>query len=1025
MIRLLLWVLPFLLSAAPADAAFVGAAMTALGASAAAAAAVQAFVVRTAASLALSALGRAIRGTPRAPGISTEVTTNGGITPQSFIVGRYATAGQMVAPAMSYGSAGKTPLAYLVYDIALSAIARATLSRVVINDNYVTLGASGASWGRPVTGDLSGYAWVDYRDGTQTTAHPDMLAAFGGAATRPWSADMVGRGVCEAVIRFKYDRERYNSWPTVRFELLGIPLYDPRADTSVGGSGPQRWSSTSTWTQTENLVVIIYNIMRGITLEDGSVWGCRTPAEDLPLSSWMAAMNECDRSIALEAGGTEPQFRGGYEIALNMEPQEVINELKKACAAEMAEFGGVWKIRVGPPALPVYFLTDDTIIFTAPEELDQFPGLAATYNGVEASYPEPASLWKSKDAPSRYNATWEAEDGGQRLIAGLQYPACPYQSQVQRLMAAAIKDERRHRRHTLTLPPSAAILEPLDTISWTSSRNGYAGKIFEVASITDTLMTANQFLTVRECDPADYDWVPTDELPVAFAPPGIAARAAQSVPGWGVAAAVLTDAGGTARRPAIAISWDPEGAEDASGIRWEARLAGGVDPVLSGTHASIRTAFSTISDGLIPGEHYEVRAELIVDRPVNWTSWTAVTVPAVLVSAPDIAAESIDDSHIASLSADKITAGVMNARHLEVTELLRITDGSGALSVGKISAYDLEHDGAYFGRTLGPGGLYTAGFLAGKKVGGVDQYIQATDETGLKLVNASYRVSGAAAPAYTTITMSQTVTLPVGIRGLTLDLIGGGGGGKGGTGDGGGSGADGGAGGTTTVQLWDGAVNTGLSWTSVGGAGSTATTTSDTAGSGQSSPIGVGGAGYRRASGGDATGFGAGGGGGGDTLRSGLGGSSSSGVATQTLDISAYANPKLVIVIGAGGLGGGTGRKGGSGSPGRVVYSTRAAADAPANVLPLQPTFSGSIVKAASSALTFPAYGAGLWILSVTGSAALDLGQVETHVSGQTVRVLLTGTATIISDKTPVDLASSAGAYTVDYQFYKLSEWAS
>jgi len=39
--------------------------------------------------------------------------------------------------------------------------------------------------------------------------------------------------------------------------------------------------------------------------------------------------------------------------------------------------------------------------------------------------------------------------------------------------------------------------------------------------------------------------------------------------------------------------------------------------------------------------------------------------------------------------------------------------------------------------------------------------------------------------------------------------------------------------------------------------------------------------------------------------------------------------------------------------------------------------------------------------------------------------VLLTGSATFVSDKTPVDLASSAGAYTVEYQFYKLSEWAS
>jgi hypothetical protein len=221
-------------------------------------------------------------------------------------------------------------------------------------------------------------------------------------------------------------------------------------------------------------------------------------------------------------------------------------------------------------------------------------------------------------------------------------------------MNSYIADERRFRRHRRTLPPDAAVLEPLDAVSWTSVSKGYTAKTFEVTGLIDHLMTVLQTVNLRERDAGDY--TVGAYLPVSVVSPGIAARAAQSVPGWGVAAAVLTDAGGTARRPAIAISWDPEGAEDASGIRWEARLAGEVDPVLSGTHASIRTAFATISDGLIPGEHYEVHAELIVDRPVLWTAWTAVTVPAVLVSAPDIAAESIDDSHIASLSADKIVA---------------------------------------------------------------------------------------------------------------------------------------------------------------------------------------------------------------------------------------------------------------------------------------------------------------------------------------------------------------------------------
>lgn len=49
------------------------------------------------------------------------------------------------------------------------------------------------------------------------------------------------------------------------------------------------------------------------------------------------------------------------------------------------------------------FFSDDDIIATRPEEFDPFPGLAETFNGISATYPEPASLWESREAPARYN----------------------------------------------------------------------------------------------------------------------------------------------------------------------------------------------------------------------------------------------------------------------------------------------------------------------------------------------------------------------------------------------------------------------------------------------------------------------------------------------------------------------------------------------------------------------------------------------------------------------------------------------
>lgn len=608
-------------------------------------------------TVALSALQAATVKAPRTPGIKTEATLSGGTVSQRFIVGRYATAGTLIAPPCSYGNAGSTPLAYLVYPIALSILPGCTLQRVILNDEYIELGSPAATWGRPATGDMAAYVSIDYRDGTQTTAHADMLTAFGADPDRPWLSDMVGPGTCYTISKFRYNRERFNGLPGVRFEMLGTPMYDPRADSTVGGSGAQRWSDPTTWEQTENLVVIIYNIMRGIDVGAGLIWGGGCEAEDLPLDSWFAGMNACDLAVDAPGGGTEPQFRGGFEIALEDEPASVIEELKKACMATMVEIGGIWKIRVGGPGLPSYFMTDADIVVTKDHQFDPFPGLSETFNGITAAHPEPASLWESTDAPARYSAEWEAEDGDRRLLASLSLPACPYASQVQRLMAAYIADHRRFRRHNFALPPEAAVLEPLDSISWTSQRYGYTAKVFEVDAASDSLMTMYQAISVRERDSGDFVWAVEDYLPVTLPPVGTTAPVTQTVPDFAVSAVTLTDSAAADRRPAIRLDWDGDGADDATGLAWEIRLAGGTDAVLTGTHGNFAAGFTVISAGIIAGEDYEVRARPVVNRATVWTDWEPVTAPVVLITATDIKVGAVSRQYTMRVGSGVLTSG--------------------------------------------------------------------------------------------------------------------------------------------------------------------------------------------------------------------------------------------------------------------------------------------------------------------------------------------------------------------------------
>ena len=460
-----------------------------------------------------------------------------------------------------------------------------------------------------------------YYDGTQTAADPGLLINYGSYPNRPWTADMIGRGLCYAILTFRLNPEPWRGLPRVRFEIGGIRFYDIRKDSTAGGSGTHRWATPATWEQTTNPMVMIYTIMRGITLPYSTgIWGGRAAAADLPVAAWMAAMNECDVASPAVGGGTEAQFRAGTEIFFDQEPADVIAELLKSCSGQLVEVAGQWKPRAGGPGLPVYFFTDADIVITRSQEFQPFPGLEAAFNGMHASYPEPDSLWESKDAPPRYNATYEAEDQGRRRVAELPLPAVPYAAQVQRLMVAYIKEERRFRRHGLTLPPDAAILEPLDAIGWTSTTNGYASKVFEVSGVNDNLKTCLQRIAIRERDPADCSYPLDILLPSTATVPGTVLPATQSVPGWNVTGVSITDAASAPRRPGLLLSWNGTDQDDVRAIRVEVRLTATGAIVHRGSYHDVSVGQAIISAGILPNTSYQARGRFVVDRPASWSA---------------------------------------------------------------------------------------------------------------------------------------------------------------------------------------------------------------------------------------------------------------------------------------------------------------------------------------------------------------------------------------------------------------------
>ncbi len=581
----------WILAATPVNAGPLVTAISAIG-SALAASTVLRTVVQLAVSVAISAYQQrrvqkqAAAAQSGQSGLTTEYTTEGGTAPLSVIVGTYATAGHIETPPMSWPANSSPANVYLTYVIGLGDVAGIKpTGRVAINDkwcDYTAMVQPLRGLGITVEGALNGLCWFRFRDGSETNADALLLDSLGGDDQRPWLADMIGRGIPHVIATFMRDQQAFPSDPKLRFEVTGIPLYDPRQDSSVGGDGAQRWADKSTWAFSDNPKVIEYNIHRGLHIDGYGVWGNSVAAADLPLDNWFAAMNACDVLVSDGASGSEKSYVFGFEWALDATPASIIDEINRSCAGETVEIGGVYKTRVGGVGLPVYFFTDDDIIVTRAQDLEPFVGLDQTFNALSCTFPDPRLIWESREAPPFTNDVWEAEDGQleydedlggfarrpRRLLKQMSLPGVSNHRQVQRLMASAANEGRKRRSHALTLPPDALKLEPLDAVSWTSVHNGFADKVFDVVMTIDPVTELRPRIGILEADPNDYT-VPSYQ---SYDAPAAGAGGTQPLSPPGVPTAqerLYSTRAGAGLKVALRLVSAPSPSPDARGYQWQ------------------------------------------------------------------------------------------------------------------------------------------------------------------------------------------------------------------------------------------------------------------------------------------------------------------------------------------------------------------------------------------------------------------------------------------------------------------------
>jgi hypothetical protein len=500
----------------------------------------------------------ALRGKPdRAETVSgTKLSVQyGGDRPREIAVGLVAVAGHDVYT-NTYGSSNK----YLQKVFVLSDFPITALTRVAVNGEWRTINWADTNTrgalvsGYPADSDLLRIRVYDGRHSAlQAVEFGENGLAGSSNPSGRWTADHVGRGTAFVVVSAMFQDEDMASVPQLLFEFEGAPLYDPRKDTTAGGSGPHRWNDIATWEYSENPIVQAYNYERGFFANGQLLVGKGVPAVDLPVAPWMPAANVCDESTP-----TRPyRYRAGalFSTSDGVSHSDNLAPVLEACSGGLFYLVDGDHPIVGANQPVVATLTDDDVIVGSPRQFRAKRSRSDLVNTVYGTFNSPADLWSATSYEPRSSPEALAADR-ERHAQALNFGAVFIDSQASDLAEAALRRSRYQASETVTVRPRWIVLEPGDWISVASAR--YGTRTYQVVGRSLGALNANGArnvtLTLDEVGNGIYDSaVVIAERPARVAPAGPVRLS--TLQGFTAYASQVTNAAGRAL-PAITVQWD-------------------------------------------------------------------------------------------------------------------------------------------------------------------------------------------------------------------------------------------------------------------------------------------------------------------------------------------------------------------------------------------------------------------------------------------------------------------------------------
>ncbi|PTR11753.1 MULTISPECIES: fibronectin type III domain-containing protein [unclassified Novosphingobium] len=257
-----------------------------------------------------------------------------------------------------------------------------------INNNKVTLDGSGTVTQSSYHGAIHIYT----RSGTASqTAISQLTAKF-----PQWTANHRQRGcahvalICDPVDQDKFSEVYNGQQPAYTQIRWGARVYDPRLDSTAGGTGAVRLSDSSTWPRSDNAALVIADYFAhpdGYGAGYGNVNWARVAIE----------ADICDQTVTTVTAATIKRWRiwASYSLSTDERRQVLANMLKASDAFCWQDAAGKFNFMVGRYVAPSVVITDDHVVsMTAvlgPKATERVSAVKVLYTEAAIGYREQES----------------------------------------------------------------------------------------------------------------------------------------------------------------------------------------------------------------------------------------------------------------------------------------------------------------------------------------------------------------------------------------------------------------------------------------------------------------------------------------------------------------------------------------------------------------------------------------------------------------------------------------------------------